>query len=64
MKDMVLLLAKQMKELKAAMIQMEEIDSSSTEDQSGSLPGPEITSGAGRELAGGITSFQPFREVR
>jgi len=39
MKDMVLLLAKQMAELKVAKSQREEIASSSTEDPSGSLPG-------------------------
>jgi len=51
-KDTVLLLAKQMVELKAAMSQREEIASRSSEDLLGSLPGSEIKSGAGRELVG------------
>jgi len=59
MKDTVLLLAKQMAELKVAMSQREEIASSSTEDLLGSLPGSEIKSGAGREPAGGSTPFLP-----
>jgi len=63
-KDTVLLLAKQMVELKAAMSQREEIASRSSEYPLGSLPGSETKSGAGRELAGGITPFQPFREAR
>jgi len=63
-KDTVLLLAKQMVELKEAMSQREEITSSSSEDPLGRLPGSEIKSGAGRELAGGITPFRPFREAR
>jgi len=60
MKDMVLLLAKQMVELKAAMSQREEIALRSPDLKD---PGSEIKS-AGRELAGGITPFQPFREAR
>jgi len=63
-KDTVLLLAKQMVEVKAAMNWREEITSSSSEYPLGSLPGSEIKSGAGRELAGGITPFRPFREAR
>jgi len=58
-KGTVLLLAKQMGELKAAMSQSEEIASSSSEYPSGSLPGSEIKSGAGRELVGGITLINP-----
>jgi len=50
LKDTVLLLAKQMVELKAAMSQREDIASSSSEYPLGSLPGSEIKSGAGREL--------------
>jgi len=57
LKDTVLLLAKQMVELKAAMIQREEIASRSSEYLLGSLPGSETKSGAGRELVGGITPF-------
>jgi len=58
LKDTVLLLlAKQMVELKAAMSQREEIASRSSEDSLGSLPGSETKSGAGRELVGGITPF-------
>jgi len=64
LKDTVLLLAKQMVELKAAMNQREEIASSSSEYPLGSLPGSEIKYGAGRELVGGITPFWPFREAR
>jgi len=62
--DTVLLLAKQMVELKAAMNWREEIASSSSEYLLGSLPGSEIKYGAGRELAGGINPFRPFREAR
>jgi len=61
LKDTVLLLAKKMVEFKAAMSQREEIASRSSEDPLGSS---ETKSGAGRELAGGITPFQPFREAR
>jgi len=64
MKDTILLLAKQMVELKVAMSQREEIASRSSEYPLGSLPGSETKSGAGRELIGGITPFQPFREAR
>jgi len=53
-----------MVELKAAMSQREEITSTSSEDPLGSLPGSVTKSGAGRELVGGITPFQPFREAR
>jgi len=63
-KDTVLLLAKQMVELKAAMNWREEITSSRSEYPLGSLPGSDIKSEAGRELAGGITPFRPFREAR
>jgi len=63
-KDILLLLAKQMVELKAAMSQREEIASRSSEYPLGSLPGSETKSGAGRELVGGITPFRPFREAR
>jgi len=42
LKDTVLLLAKQMVELKAAMGQREEITSTSSEDPLGSLPGREL----------------------
>jgi hypothetical protein len=45
------------------MSQSEEIASRNSEYPPGSLPGSEIKSGAGRELAGGITPFQPFREA-
>jgi len=61
-KDTVLLLVKQKVELSSS--QREEIASSSSEDPLGSLPGSETKSGAGRELAGGITPFRPFREAR
>jgi len=64
LKDIVLLLAKQMVDLKAAMSQREEIASRSSEYPLGHLPGSETKSGAGRELVGGITPFQPFREAR
>jgi len=53
-----------MAELKAAMHQREEIASTNTEDQSGSLPGSERSRLELEELAGGITPFQPFREAR
>jgi len=56
-KHTVLLLAKQMAELKAAMGQREEFASISPKYPLGSLLGPEIKSGAGRELAGGIAPF-------
>jgi len=46
LKDTVLLLAKQMVELKAAMSQREEISSRSSEYPLGSLPGSETRSGA------------------
>jgi len=52
LKDTVLLLAKQMVELKAAMIQREEIASRSSEYPLGGLPGSGTKSGAGRELVG------------
>jgi len=64
LKDTVLLLAKQMVELKAAMSQREGIASRRPEHPLGSLPGSETKSGAGRELVGGITPFRPFREAR
>jgi len=64
LKDTVLLLVKQMVELKHAMSQREEIASRSPEYPLGSLPGSETKSGAGRELVGGITPFRPFREAR
>jgi len=58
-KNTVLLLAKQMVDLTAAMSQWEEIALSSSEYPLGSLPGSEITSWAGREPVGGITPFDP-----
>jgi len=57
LKDTVLLLAKQVVELKAAMSQREEIASRSSEYPLGSLPGSETKSGAGREPVEGITPF-------
>jgi len=54
LKDTVLLLAKQMVELKAAMSQREEITSRSSEDLFRILPGSATKSGAGRELVGGF----------
>jgi len=64
LKDTVLLLAKQMVELKAAMSQREEIDSRNSEYPLGSFPGSETKSGAGKEPVEGITPFRPFREAR
>jgi len=58
MKDMVLLLAKQMVGLKAAMNQREEITPSSSEDPFGSLPGDQFWSWKRAR-----TPFQPFREA-
>jgi len=57
--DYIKSLAKQMVELKAGMSQREEIASNSSEDPLGSLPGSEIKSGAGRELAGELLPFKP-----
>jgi len=59
MKDTVLLLAKQMVELKAAMSQREEIASRSSEYPLGNLPGSKTKSGAGREQVGGLLLFDP-----
>jgi len=59
LKDTVLLLAKQMVELKAAISQREEIASRSSEDPLGSLPGSETKSGAGKELVEELLLFNP-----
>jgi len=58
LKDKVLLMAKQMVELKAAMSQREEIAPRIPGSEiAPSLPGSEIKSGAGRELVGGNYCF-------